>query len=79
MSLILEDITVHAGCKVLMVVVLYFTDCCCFTRDFRLAAQGEGKTKSLLSATFRQQKLVGSREDFCFLRGECIKLGEGDT
>jgi hypothetical protein len=44
--------------------------------------KGEGKTMSLLSATFcrlRQQKLVGSWEDFCFLRGECTKLGEGDT
>ncbi len=44
--------------------------------------KGEGKTMSLLSASFRRrsrQKLAESREDFCFLRGKCTKLGEGDT
>ncbi len=39
---------------------------------------GEGKTTSLLSASYRRLrrwKLVESIEDFCFLRGKCTKLG----
>ncbi len=50
--------------------------------DERYFILGEGKTTSLLSASFRwlrRQKLVESWDDFWFLRGECTKLGEGDT
>jgi hypothetical protein len=38
--------------------------------------KGEGKTTSLLSASFCRRKLVESIEVFCFLRGKCTKLGE---
>ncbi len=46
----------------------------CFSQCLSVA--GEGKTTSLLSASFRRPVRI---EDFCFLRGKCTKLGEGDT